>query len=206
MTDDPTESERLRVYYAGLPEEELLHVGSQYDSLTESAQVAVRAEFDRRGLPAPEAAEPELREFQNFVTIRQYRDLTEAMVAKSVLDSAGIAAVLRDENIIRIHWAWSNAIGGIRLQIRQEDAEAAEEVLSQPIPAIIETGDGSYQQPTCPYCQSLDVGFDFMNEKIGYSSTFLAVPIPRPENSWKCHTCGCEWKSTDDSSAAPATE
>lgn len=205
-TDDPGESERLRGYYSGLSEEELLEIGSHYDSLTEPARLAIRAEFDHRGMSAPETADPENLEFQKLVTIRQYRDLTEAMVAQSVLDSAGIAAVLRDENIVRIHWAWSNAVGGIRLEIKQEDAEAAEEVLSQPIPAIIETGDYSYQQPTCPYCQSLDVGFDFMNEKIGYSSTLRAVSIPWPKNSWKCHTCGHEWKSANENSADSAAE
>jgi hypothetical protein len=145
MTDDPTESERLRVYYAGLPEEELLRIGSQYDSLTEIAQAAVRAEFGHRGLAAPEAAGS--LEFQKLVTIRKYRDLTEAMVAQSVLDSAGIPAVLSDENIVRIHWAWSNAIGGIRLQIKPEDVEAAEEILSQPFPEVIETGNDDPNDP-----------------------------------------------------------
>ena len=145
MTNDPTESERLRVYYAELPEEELLRIGSQYDSLTEIGQAAVRAEFGRRKLATPEAAGS--LEFQNLVTIRQYRDPMEAMISKSALDSAGIFAFLRDENTVRIDWAWSNAIGGIRLQIKPEDVEAAEEILSQPFPEVIGTGNDDPNDP-----------------------------------------------------------
>jgi hypothetical protein len=136
--ENQNEFERLRNYYSGLSEEELLEIGSQYESLTEVAQTAIHAEFDRRGLAAPEATEPENVEFQKLITIRQYRDPAEAMIAKSALDSAGIFAFLRDENTVRVDWFWSNAIGGIRLQIRPEDAEAAEEVLSQPASGSID--------------------------------------------------------------------
>ncbi len=140
-TDDLAEPEKLRAYYSGLSEGELLEIGSHYDSLTEPAQHAIRAEFDRRGMSAPEAADPEDLEFQKLVTIRQYRDLAEAMIAKSALDSTGIPAFLRDENTIRMDWFWSNAVGGIRLQVKPEDVEAAEELLSQPVPSTMKTDD-----------------------------------------------------------------
>jgi hypothetical protein len=37
-----------------------------------------------------------------MVTIRQIRDLPEALLAKGSLESAGIEVVLTDENIVRI--------------------------------------------------------------------------------------------------------
>lgn len=129
--DAHSESARLRAYYSQLPEEELVHLGSQYESLTPSAQEAIRAEFDRRSLPTPELAEPKDQEFQPLVTVGRYLDQTHASVAKSVLESAGIPASLRDENTARIDWGTSIALGGIRLQVRPEDRRAAEEVLSQ---------------------------------------------------------------------------
>jgi hypothetical protein len=72
--------------------------------------------------------------YRQLVTLRRYRDLSEAIVARSMLEAAGIAAWLRDENLVRLEWQISNFIGGIRLQVDLSEAEAAEELLSQPIP------------------------------------------------------------------------
>ena len=156
-TEPHAESERLRAYYAQLSDGELNEIGSQYDSLTKQAQSALRAEFDRRELPAPELAD-DGHEYQHLVTVRQYRDPFEASIAKSVLDSAGIFSFLKDENTVRLDWGYSQAIGGIRLQVRPEDLEAAEAVLAQPIPPVIKSDSGDYEQPRCPSCQSLDIG------------------------------------------------
>lgn len=139
--DPQAESAKLLAYYAQLSEEELVQLGSQYESLTESAQAAIRAEFDRRGLAAPELAESEEPEFQPLVTVRKYLDQGSAVIAKSALESAGISAFLRDENTARIDWGTSIALGGIRLQVRPEDFAEAEDVLSQSTPPILE-GDG----------------------------------------------------------------
>lgn len=132
--DRQAEFARLTTYYAQLSATELTELGSQYESLTEAAQSAIRAEFDRRGMPAPELVEPEIVEFQPLVTIRQCLDPLDAMVAKSALVSAGIPAFLSDENTARIYWGTSIALGGIRLRVRVSDEGAAEAVLSQPIP------------------------------------------------------------------------
>ena len=176
------ERERLTGFYASLADEELIKIGSQYESLTDDAKLLLREEFERRSLDAPELeAPPDSFEFQALVTVRQFRDLPDAAAAKSVLDSAGIQSLLRDENTIRIDWMWSNLLGGIRLQVRQEDFLDAQNVLSQPVPETIELGEGeSYQQPRCQHCQSLDIGF--------------AAPIMMRQHYWICHTCGHEWE------------
>ena len=139
--DLPRESELLETYRSA-SDGELLDLALTYDSLTEIAQNALRAEFARRGLeppvipdPAPEA------ELLPVVTVQQYRDLTEAQLAMGVLESAGIPCYLRDENTVRTQWFWSNLIGGIRLQVREEDRAAAEALLNQPIPGQIPVDD-----------------------------------------------------------------
>ena len=60
------------------------------------------------------------------VELRRFRDLPDALLAKSILDSADIECFLIDENIIRMDWLWSNLVGGVKLWIRPEDADAAE--------------------------------------------------------------------------------
>jgi hypothetical protein len=196
--DSQADQARLTAHYARFSEKELQEIGSQYESLTEAAQAALRAEFDRRGLPAPELADPEIPDYQPLVTLRQYRDLADAMLAKSALDSAGIFAFLQNENIVRLDWVWSNLMGGIRLQVRPEDVSAAEQVLSEPIPSLIETDDANYEQPRCPHCQSLDIHFERLNQKVGLAS------IPWPKKLWTCVSCGAKWEDLPDPDASNA--
>jgi hypothetical protein len=99
------ERERLASFYAGLTNEELIEIGSQYESLTDDAKLLLREEFEKRALEAPVLEElPESFELQELTTIRKFRDLPEAIAAKSALDSAGIPSLLRDENTVRMHW------------------------------------------------------------------------------------------------------
>ena len=76
-------------YYADLSESELVRIGLAYDSLVDEAQTAIRAEFARRGLEAP-LIEGDGFEGRTLVTVSRYRDLSEAIVARSMLESNGI--------------------------------------------------------------------------------------------------------------------
>src|SRR5208283_3299675 len=99
-------------------------------------------------------------EFNETVTLRQFRDLPEALLAKGSLESAGIQAYLIDDNMIRMDWFISNLLGGIKLKVRAQDVEAAREILDQAIPEILDVeGVGKFEQPKCPRCQSLDVSY-----------------------------------------------
>ncbi len=183
---------------------EMLQLGGEYASLTDEAQTLVRSEFARRGLETPDAEqEPSVYESQSVRTIRRYRDQPEALLARSVLESAGIPCYLRDENTIRIEWIWSNYMGGIRLQVAEADAEAAEAILSQPIPARIAVeGEPDYDQPRCPNCGSLDVSFNNFDAKVGATSMLLfGFPLLSPveKDYWRCEECGTNW--LDETSA-----
>lgn len=57
------------------------------------------------------------QQMAHLTTIRRFRDLSEAIVARSLLESGGIEAYLCDENLVRLDWQISNFIGGIRLQV-----------------------------------------------------------------------------------------
>jgi len=84
--------EDLAAQYAQMSETELMELARSYDGLLEIAQAALRAEFARRGLEPPLMEEPDELEFRPLATVRRYRDLTEALAARSLLESAGIPA------------------------------------------------------------------------------------------------------------------
>src|SRR5208337_2391019 len=193
------EQERVRVasVYSAMSDEELGQIAESGDELSTAAQEAFRAEIARRGLKieiAPPRGE-DVFEFNETVTLRQFRDLPEALLAKGSLESAGIQAYLVDDNMIRMDWFISNLLGGIKLKVRTEDAEAASEILKQPIPEMLDVeGVGKFEQPKCPRCQSLDVSCDELNKGISYWTAYAGVPIPVYKKGWLCHACSNEWE------------
>jgi hypothetical protein len=63
-----------------------------------------------------------------LITIRQFGNIPEALLAKGCLKSAGIACFLADANVTRMEWPISR---GMRLQVNVDDAAAATAMLEQ---------------------------------------------------------------------------
>jgi len=199
-----SERERLAQRYREMTEVELQDLAEDTSSLTDVARDELRAEISRRGLsitiaeasaeasPAAPVANPERS--PQLPIVRVFRDLPEAWLARSVLDSGGIQCFLFDENIVRLDWFWSNAVGGVKLRVREEDANDAVQLLDQPRPEKFMVGGvGEYIQPRCPACQSLDVAFRELVKRLVYAYFYVGLPVPLTRLGWKCHSCGHEW-------------
>jgi hypothetical protein len=122
--------------YRAMGDMALVELAQSYDLLKEVAKDALRAEFAVR-LDPPIIEEINQPTNRRLVTVSRYRDLSEAIVARSLLESAGIGAHLCDENLVRLEWQISNTTGGIRLQVDVADEAAANNILAQPIPPEI---------------------------------------------------------------------
>jgi hypothetical protein len=183
---------------------ELKDLADEAWSLTEAGRELLRAELARRGLEfeldttAPAALEVRPR---NLVALRQFRDLPGALLAKGFLESAGVESFLIDETTIRMDWLWSNLLGGVKLCVNQEDAEAASQILSQEIPEKFSVeGAGDFEQPRCPQCQSLEISFEESDKRVAYAGMlFVGFPIPLQRRRWKCQSCGYVWQPIDES-------
>lgn len=219
MIDPEQERRRLAEFYSHQMDGELEGVAMQAYELTDIAREALRAELARRGLvvnlvevrpatpppptmpgdPPPEPpqvdtpADGEIQ-FRRMVTIRQFRDLPEAMFAKGSLESSGIECALVDDNMVRLDWLISNLLGGVKLQVQPVDAAAAQEILDSPIPEDFDvSGIGNYEQPRCPKCGSLDINFQEVHPA-AYASLFVQLPIPMHRRAWRCRSCNVEWE------------
>lgn len=203
IPDPEQERRRLAELYADMSDGELQKVAADTASLTEEAQDALDDELERRGLDVEAEDSIVSRgevEQRQLVTVRQFRDLPQALLAKGILDSAGIECFLADDNMVRMDWFISNLLGGIKLRVKTEDFKEALSVLNEPPPANFEVeGVGEFEQPRCPKCQSLDIIFEPLNKPIAYTTAFVGVPVPFPQNSWKCETCGYRWQDSDES-------
>lgn len=215
------ERARLQALYPAMSDEELQKVADDADSLTEVARTVLRAEMLRRGLEAPSEtrarveasgddrttenpgiAAGEERRSPKPAIVGRYRDLGMASVAKSILDSAGIESFFADDNVIRMDWFYSNAVGGIKLLVRSEDAAEARELLESQAPEKFEVeGIGEYEQPKCPNCGSLDVSFEELDRKIAHTGLLVSIPIPAVKHGWNCHACGHSWDAPAETPA-----
>jgi hypothetical protein len=190
--------------YARMSDAELMELGRSYDTLVEPAQAALRAEFSRRNLEPPVVEQSAEVESRNLVTLGSYRDLPAADLARGLLESAGIPAWIQDDNLVRMDWFYSNAIGGVRLQVEAANAEAAREILNQPMPATLQLDDGTeFAQPRCPKCGSFEIGVETgprEGVKLAALAAF-ALPIPAGSPVWRCDACDARWQEIEEVSS-----
>ena len=196
--DEQYERRRLAGTYAAMTDGELESLARNPKTLTDAAWEALEDELDQRHLAHPvETATKDYEEVvpRTLVTIRQFRDLPEALLAKGSLESSGIECFLRDDNLVRLDWFISNFIGGVKLCVKPQDAENAVKLLDEPIlEGLYVQGVGLYEQPRCPKCKSLDVNFQELDGPIAYTTAFLRVPMPIQRPAWRCHGCNAEWE------------
>ncbi|MCU1284501.1 MAG: Ham1-like protein [Acidobacteriales bacterium] len=135
-----------------------------------------------------------------LVTLWRFRDLSEAQLAKGKLEASGIECHLADENMVSMYWLYSNVIGGVRLQVPQHQAERALELLQEPIPETLNTGDSglTYIQPRCPNCNSLDVSCEGSDNFVTYGASAFGFPIRVASNNWHCAKCSHDWETISE--------
>ena len=66
-----------------------------------------------------------------FVTIKTFTYATEVAVIRGRLESEGIECAVQDELTVQSNPFYSNAIGGVKLQVRQSDLRKAVEILEE---------------------------------------------------------------------------
>ncbi len=188
------ERQRLAATYAAKTDGELLRLARNSESLTEEAWDALEDELDHRHLEVPVELPRQELDVRNLVSIRQFRDLPEALLAKGCLESAGIECFFRDDNLVRLDWFISNFIGGIKLCVKPEDTDKAQTILDEPmLEGFYVQGVGLYEQPRCPKCNSLDVNFQ--------------GPDADPHRATlRCQACNAEWEDDEVPGAAESAD
>jgi hypothetical protein len=112
--------------------------------------------------------------------VASYSTPTEAHVALTRLVSAGIDAVIRDEFTVTFGWWYSNAIGGVKIDVVEEDFADARTIL-----ALQPDEEGMLR---CPFCGSSDVGVRVLSV-FGAVCMLLNLPIPMTRAIVDCRKC-----------------
>jgi hypothetical protein len=114
-------------------------------------------------------------------TVATYAKLEDAFLARSRLEGSGIKAFIPDELTASMVWTRIQAMGGIRLQVEDEDYEEALKVLGVP---PVTKGD-----LVCPYCGSDNVKLRELSATtgIGMLLGFLIPVRSRKADCFHCH-------------------
>ena len=134
-------------------------------------------------------------------TIATFPDLTSADIARSALEAEGIPAEVPDAHLAGLDWRLGTALGGVRLQVPPEHAEAAAAVLArhavvdpEQVPSEPDSDEG------CPSCKSIRIVSDRYRKVMVLSILFfplLLIAIPlwlMSYGRYRCSECGFIWK------------
>jgi len=131
---------------------------------------------------------------QLLKTVASFRDLPLAELAKSKLESEGIPCFLADKNLIGINWLYSFALGGVRLQVRKDDAEIAEKILNEDFSSELDSLDDQFPKlqsdELCSKCGSSNISVVNTTRKAGALSLLLNLPLILFRKRYKCTECG----------------
>lgn len=87
----------------------------------------------------------------------------EAHLAKIKLESEGIETILKDELTAQVNNFYSNAIGGVKLLVKDENLVEATQIMI----------DGGFLNPTAPESNAFLKWFDTFSSKIPFIGTTI---------------------------------
>ncbi len=186
MTIDTKQYNELTQLYATYSEAELHDLAATAQDLTDTAQSALQEEYRRRGLTQPAAASSVVESdassdpLQGFAAnapaecVFEFNDLEDAILAQTVLKSAGIESIVPTSEI--------GAIDGPRLIVAPADAQSAELILSRPNAlGTVSAEDALFPEAVCPQCGTPDPLLESVE----------------PTNQWRCEACDHTWEDAE---------
>ncbi|GAA0194794.1 hypothetical protein GCM10009122_58580 [Fulvivirga kasyanovii] len=133
-----------------------------------------------------------------LITLKTFDNSIEANLLRSKLESEGVLCFLFDENMVSLNPLYNLTLGGIKLKIREADAQKALQIIEE-----VETTpftDEQDRQVRCPVCQSTQLYSDFKSMK-GLKGVFTAIVsfllfvFPFYYKSvYKCRQCNAEFR------------
>ena len=133
-----------------------------------------------------------------LVTIVRALTATEAHLTRTILQQAGIEAIVADEHTVWSNWFLLGALGGVKVQVWERDLQAALELLRQPLaafPSLPADGEPPASfQPACPRCGGTRMRIREAAPE-GFVLVWLEklIPLPLLHGRWICDDCGKRW-------------
>jgi len=140
-------------------------------------------------------------ETDRIVVYQTFSDPIEANIVKGLLDTHGIECYLSDENIITLNPLYSNAIGGIKLNVFEQDIDQIGSILKSDNSSITseDSSDSKDGKVICPRCHSDNVSYGgSVKRKFGYLDMLMAIALMiypfTQRKAYHCFDCNHEFK------------
>jgi hypothetical protein len=133
-----------------------------------------------------------------LVVVAAFTNVHEANLALSVLDAAGINAMLDNEHVISMDWTLSNAVGGVRVLVGAEKADEARELLATAasdlaVPPGVDTPPASGD--SCDNCGSAEFDSEVAGRRLSIASWMtIGLPLGVASRRRFCRRCGATVK------------
>jgi DNA-directed RNA polymerase subunit RPC12/RpoP len=130
---------------------------------------------------------------ETFTMIGRFQYSSEAVIYKGKLESEGIEVFIRDNNLVDSNPLYSNAVGGVKLFVRNEDVERANIVLKD---VSLYSIDDNNQLIKCPNCGEEQVEME--TEINGLKSLLKVIVLGAfallfTKYKYKCQNCKFEF-------------
>jgi hypothetical protein len=126
----------------------------------------------------------------DLVTVQAFSTGLDAHVACAVLQSAGLDASLRDEHVVSMQWLFSNAVGGVKLQVPADQVDLARDMLFRPASADEAAGATAENDP-CPRCGGTrDTSVLWGRQPAVLTWLLMGVPLFPIRRRRMCAGCG----------------
>lgn len=132
-------------------------------------------------------------EEEKFTLLRRFQYSSEALIYQGKLESEGIEVFMRDLNTVDSNPLYSNAVGGVKLFVRTEDFDKANEIMSD---VSLYSVDDENQPLKCPECGTEQIEME--NSIDGLKSFFRVVILGAfallfSKFKYKCQKCKYEF-------------
>ncbi len=143
---------------------------------------------------------------QQWITIMTFTYPHECYIIQGALEAEGIETFLRDELSVLVDNALSPALGGVKLQVKQEQLNDALELLQANgyLPGTNATSEATqetanidahaHSKNQCPFCGSENIGVKKIPSLWGLVPLLLYIPLPIFRKNRYCYDCFRSWK------------
>jgi hypothetical protein len=163
---------------------------------------------DEGATPFEQGSSRSLESGGHLVVAGTFTSVHEAQLARSVLEAAGIEAVLADEHLISMNWTYSNAIGGVKILVTQDRLQEAQlllgsdaEVTDEHATSNVDTTIDRALADRCRHCGSESCESSLPGKRMAILSWLtIGIPLGIPSRRRYCRNCGAP--ATDSGSLA----
>lgn len=107
-------------------------------------------------------------------TVARFHDPIEAHIACGRLRAEGIDAHVADDQLAVANWEWRLAVGGVRVQVAEDDIELARRVLKE-----LDSGGFALEPDPLPDAAELPPYRESWSSRLAWAALMLfGIPLP----------------------------